>query len=98
MAKITSKMQVTVPRAIADRYGLEPGDEIEFQPAGEVIRIAIAGRRPNTGATARLRLFDAATERQRERERASARAAPVAPAATERGWTREELYERARPR
>ena len=32
MAKVTSKLQVTVPKAIADRFGIRPGDEIEFMP------------------------------------------------------------------
>jgi AbrB family looped-hinge helix DNA binding protein len=30
MAKVTSKLQVTIPKAIADRYRIRPGDEIEF--------------------------------------------------------------------
>ena len=29
-AKITSKGQVTIPKAVRDRLGLRPGDEIEF--------------------------------------------------------------------
>ena len=28
MAKVTSKLQVTLPKALADQYGIEPGDEI----------------------------------------------------------------------
>ena len=35
MAKVTSKLQVTVPRAIADRYGIRPGDDIEWIATGE---------------------------------------------------------------
>ena len=30
MAKVTSKFQVTVPKTIADRYSIGPGDEIEW--------------------------------------------------------------------
>ena len=30
MSRVTSKLQVTVPRAIAQRYGIRPGDEIRF--------------------------------------------------------------------
>ncbi len=48
MSKVTSKLQVTIPKVIAEQYGIKPGDEIEFVPAGEVIR----GRyvtRPSTG-------------------------------------------------
>ena len=45
MARVTSKLQVTIPKAVADRYAIEPGAEIEFEPAGDVIRV-IPRRRP----------------------------------------------------
>jgi bifunctional DNA-binding transcriptional regulator/antitoxin component of YhaV-PrlF toxin-antitoxin module len=28
MAKVTSKLQVTLPKVLAERYDIEPGDEI----------------------------------------------------------------------
>ena len=96
MAKITSKLQVTIPKAIAEQYSMAPGDEIEFVPAGEVIRVVPPGVAPLApDAATRLRLFDRATTRQRERERqgAAQRARPEG-----RGWTREELYARGRAR
>lgn len=91
---MTSKRQVTIPKAVATRFGIEPGDEIEFEAAGEVIRvIPPAARRSKLGLEERLRLFDAATERQcrrnEERRSGGTRAEP-----TDRGWTREELYTR----
>lgn len=98
MSKVTSKRQVTIPKAVADRYGIGSGDEIEFEPAGEVIRlIPPSGKRPTLGREERLRLFDRATERQRERE--SRRGNGVREGAEDRpaagrGWTREELYDR----
>ena len=96
MSKVTSKLQVTVPKALAERYGISPGDDIQFEEAGEVIRVVpAAAREPATGldTDARLRLFDEATARQRARE-----AGRTLRAASSRGWTREELYERGRPR
>src|SRR5579862_8579252 len=45
MARITSKFQVTVPKTIAEAYQLRPGDEIQWVPAGEVIRILPPGTR-----------------------------------------------------
>jgi len=93
MAKVTSKLQVTVPKALADRYGIEPGDEIDWQAAGDAIRVVPSRKRTRRDATTRCRLFDKATDRQREREAAQ----PPARAAG-RGWTREELYERGRAR
>jgi AbrB family looped-hinge helix DNA binding protein len=96
MAKVTSKLQVTVPKVIAEQYGIHPGDEIEWVAAGETIRIMPPGRRPPVVADPdlRLRLFDGATARQRKREVGRSGAAT----AKRRGWTREDLYRRARPR
>jgi AbrB family looped-hinge helix DNA binding protein len=92
MAKVTSKLQVTVPKALADRYHIEPGDEIEWEAAGDAIRV-VPARTRRADPASRLNLFDQATARQRERER-GARFVP----ASERGWSREDLYERGRPR
>lgn len=95
MSRVTSKLQVTVPKAVADEMGIRPGDELEWIVAGEVIRVVPARERKPLDVRSRLRWFDAATERQRERETASARA-PAKPRT--RGWTREELYDRGRAR
>jgi AbrB family looped-hinge helix DNA binding protein len=32
MSKVTSKLQITIPKALAERYGIHPGDEIDFEP------------------------------------------------------------------
>jgi AbrB family looped-hinge helix DNA binding protein len=92
MAKVTSKLQVTVPKALAERYHIEPGDEIEWEAAGDAIRV-VPGRSRRADPASRLKLFDQATARQRERERGAQFAQ-----ASERGWSREDLYERGRPR
>ncbi len=96
MAKVTSKLQLTLPKAIADQYKIRPGDDLEWMPAGEAIRVikrdAAEANEPATVAE-RLRLFDQATARQRAREMKSTKKVP-ARSAEGRGWTREELYER----
>jgi AbrB family looped-hinge helix DNA binding protein len=94
MSKVTSKLQVTIPKALAERYGIASGDEIEWEAAAEAMRIVPAGRaRKEADPRSRLKRFDEATarrdERQTERTRGRSRA---------RGWKREDLYERARPR
>jgi bifunctional DNA-binding transcriptional regulator/antitoxin component of YhaV-PrlF toxin-antitoxin module len=91
--KVTSKLQVTVPKALAERYGIDPGDEIAWEAAGDVIRVVPPRRRPVRDLAARLGLFDQATTRQKGREKATRR-----PRAKSRGWTREELYDRGRAR
>jgi bifunctional DNA-binding transcriptional regulator/antitoxin component of YhaV-PrlF toxin-antitoxin module len=93
MAKVTSKLQVTVPKALAERYAIRPGDEIAWEAAGDVIRVVPHGRRTAADAAARLRSFDKATDRQRRRNRAGALRPPAG-----RGWTRAELYDRGRAR
>jgi bifunctional DNA-binding transcriptional regulator/antitoxin component of YhaV-PrlF toxin-antitoxin module len=92
VAKVTSKLQVTVPKALAARYRLEPGAEVEWEAGGDAIRLVPAGRRRGDPAS-RLKLFDQATARQRSREAGTKRAAGPG-----RGWTREELYDRGRAR
>ncbi len=92
MSKVTSKLQVTVPKVVADQYGIRPGDEIEWIPAGDSVRIVPSSRsRPPLPLDLRLELFDQATARQRERQE---RAAPDHPARGGRGRTRDELYDR----
>ncbi len=96
MAKVTSKLQVTVPKAIADQYGIRPGDEIEWVAAGETIRVIPPGRHAlPADLDLRLRLFDAATARQQKRQ---AGRVVRAPARRGRGWRREDLYRRGRAR
>jgi AbrB family looped-hinge helix DNA binding protein len=93
MSRVTSKLQVTVPKAIADQYGIRPGDEIEWLPAGDAIRVRPVGRKaPAIDTDARLRLFDMATERQRRRQSGIRTASQP----RGRGWRREDLYERDR--
>ncbi|HTP24715.1 MAG TPA: AbrB/MazE/SpoVT family DNA-binding domain-containing protein [Anaeromyxobacteraceae bacterium] len=93
MAKVTSKLQVTMPKALAERYHIEPGDEIKWEAAGDVIRVVPPRAKPAGDLATRLKIFDQATARQRIREHAK----PLT-VATDRGWTREELYDRGRPR
>jgi bifunctional DNA-binding transcriptional regulator/antitoxin component of YhaV-PrlF toxin-antitoxin module len=99
MAKVTSKLQLTVPKAIADQYKIRPGDELDWLPAGEVIRVVKHGKedlREPMSTEQRLQLFDQATARQIKRERGTQKKS--AAGAPRRGWTREELYWRGLPR
>jgi bifunctional DNA-binding transcriptional regulator/antitoxin component of YhaV-PrlF toxin-antitoxin module len=93
MAKVTSKLQVTLPKALAEQYGIDPGDEIQWEAAGEVIRVVPTGKRATVDTKARVRIFDQATARQRAREKACPRSPSKG-----RGWTREDLYGRGRAR
>jgi bifunctional DNA-binding transcriptional regulator/antitoxin component of YhaV-PrlF toxin-antitoxin module len=106
MAKVTSKLQVTLPRRLAAQYGIEPGSDIEWQAAGEAIRVLPAGARstvvdPATNRARRLARFDAATTRQEHRQRSRGPAKQAARSKRDegdRGWTREELYDRGTTR
>ncbi len=92
MSKVTSKYQVTMPKKIADTFAIRPGDEIDRVAAGDVIRVITPGAR--TGAIDRklqLRLFDQATERLRARPVALPQDQP-----RDRGWSREDLFDRGR--
>ena len=90
---MTSKLQVTLPKALATQYGIRPGDEILWVASGDAIRIVPARNIAKKDSIAsRLELFDQATERRRRYKRATG------PVPKDRGWTREELYDRGRPR
>jgi AbrB family looped-hinge helix DNA binding protein len=92
MPKVTGKLQLTVPKAIADQYGIRPGDELQLIAAGEAIRVIPAGKNNRNEqertVKERLELFDQATQRQRRRQAKAGKV--VSP--TAQGWKREELY------
>ena len=81
---------MTIPKSIADLYGIAFGDEIEFVPAGDAIRVQRPGARAaQLDTNARLAEFDRATDRQLARQYD---APPTA--VGDRDWRREDLYER----
>lgn len=43
--RITSKGQVTVPKPIRDRLGIQPGDEVSFElaPDGRIVLTKVGG-------------------------------------------------------
>lgn len=100
MPRVTSKLQLTVPKKIADQYGIRPGDELEWIPAGESIRVELVRQKSKNGQELsqeeRLALFDANSkwldelqaEQLKEAESKGTRITRE-----NRGWTREELYE-----
>lgn len=100
MSKVTSKLQVTIPKAIAEAHGIKPGADLVFESAGDVIRIRPTGRRPErvNKLGARIAAFDEATRRQAERDRRSRKERPELFEGVARGWRREDLYGRGIPR
>lgn len=90
MSKVTSKLQVTLPKALADQYGIVPGNEIVWVAAGEVIKVLPPGSNSSKAdPQTRLKLFDQSTLRQRRRQNGKISSRKL----TARGWTREALYD-----
>lgn len=91
MSRVTQKLQVSIPKALADHYGIAPGADLVWEAAGEALRVRLTEPRASYALDdrERLRLFDSATRRQASRQAAR----KLDPAAT-RGWTRDEVYER----
>ncbi len=103
MGKVTSKLQLTVPKTIADQFGIRPGDNLEWLPAGDAIRIVPSRAHKSAESLSReerLNLFDKATLRQRKREAAVRQNGGQTPQRRprSRGWKREDLYHRGLPR
>jgi len=95
MAKVTSKLQVTIPKSLAERSGIQPGDEIDWSATNDGLRIVPSHSRTRLTIEQKLELFDRSMERQKRRQR-SRGIPPVTSAG--RGWTREDLYRRGRSR
>lgn len=96
MAKVTSKYQVTIPKVLAEKLGIEPGHDIEWSASADSIRLTPA-RTKASGLTRELRLelFDEATRRQQRRQK---RRPALRESSAGRGWRREDLYDRGRTR
>jgi bifunctional DNA-binding transcriptional regulator/antitoxin component of YhaV-PrlF toxin-antitoxin module len=92
VSKVTSKLQITPPKAFADHLGIKPGDEIDWQLAADVVWvIRVTKRRAAKNRSLRLRFFDWATRRQKERQKALDPAL-VRSSKAGFGWTQESLY------
>lgn len=87
-----SKYRVTIPKALAEKSGIEPGDDIEWSVAGEAIRLTPI-RSAHSGLSVELRLerFDRGTRRLRGRRRRS-----TSSPSDGRGVRREDLCDRGR--
>lgn len=99
MSKVTGKFQITLPKRLADTYGIKVGDEVDWLPAGDSIALVPARRTKNDVTSPRQRLvyFDRATQRQRQRERQH-QPTRIPAMGKDRGWTRAEFYTRGQPR
>jgi AbrB family looped-hinge helix DNA binding protein len=93
VGKVTSKLQITIPKAVADRLDIRPGDDLDWRVEGNAVRLEPGRVAPMT-VEQRRAMFDEMIRRQRVRTRGAARTRPR----KGRGWTREELYDRGRPR
>jgi bifunctional DNA-binding transcriptional regulator/antitoxin component of YhaV-PrlF toxin-antitoxin module len=90
VSKVTSKYQVSIPRALAERIGIRIGDELAWEDAAGTLRARVAtAAKMRMTLKERLRLFDAATARQADRDRRRR-----LPRGKGRGWKREDLYTR----
>lgn len=94
MAKVTSKLQVTLPKALADRYGIRPGAEIQWVAAGDVIHVVPAKQPRLLDPATRFKLLRATLARIDRLQTSRGFWKPT----LDRGWRREDLYTRGRPR
>ncbi len=90
MSKVTSKYQVSIPKALAERIGIRVGDELAWEDAAGTLRARVAtAPKGRMSVPERLRLFDAATARQVRRDKQR-----KLPRGKGRGRVREDLYTR----
>jgi len=96
MAKVTSKLQLTIPKVVADQYGIRPGDEVEVAASGSFIRmVPPSRRREDLSVPEKVKLFTQLLERHRHRRQSRPKARQGrAQVEADRGWKREDLYTR----
>jgi AbrB family looped-hinge helix DNA binding protein len=90
MSRVTSKLQVTLPKAIADAHNIRPGSEIQFESGMDCIRIVVGKSRSELAPEEKLRLLKEARIRQQLRNKDLRH--PTKP--VRRGWQRDYLYKR----
>lgn len=92
MSKVSSKFQISLPRELARTHRIEPGTEVFFEDAGSAIYLRCGNSRPDRDMVSdQLKRFDAAQDRQAVRNRDWS-VSDIPP--SDRGWTRDELYQR----
>jgi len=92
MSKVTSKLQVTIPKGIADQYGIRPGDEVRWEirePGPMMVPGTVS--RPRLTPEERVALFRSEMARLEEIQ-----GKRKWPRLRKRDWTREGIYEEAR--
>ena len=100
MAKVTSKLQLTIPKVVADQYGIRPGDDVVVTANGSFICMVPPSRRREDLTThERVKHFKQLLERHRNRRLIRSKARQTkGQAETDRGWKREDLYARGNSR
>jgi AbrB family looped-hinge helix DNA binding protein len=68
--QVTKKLQVTIPKKLADKTGIRPGDSVVFEESGEAITLRRAGRAEVNPAALRLVIEDMARDMERVGPRA----------------------------
>lgn len=90
MSRVTRDLEVKVPKDIVQQFGIKPGDEIEWHPEGDEIRLTLSSPEKRLSVEERLAIFEESIRLQRVREQKLGSVEP----AEDRGWTRDELYDR----
>ena len=89
MSKVTTKLQVTIPKVIAEQLRIRPGDEVRWEVlARGALMVAETAVRPRLSPSERAALFREMVRRQMERQRGR-----KWKRTKDRGWTRADLYE-----
>lgn len=89
MPKVTSKLQFTIPKAVAEKARVRVGDELDCQAVGNVILLRPRRPHPCLSVEERLASFDASIAATDLRW-----AGWSGPVPTDRGWTRADAYGR----
>ena len=89
MAKVTRKLQITIPKALADRAGIRAGQDIAWYADEGGLRVV-----PVADGPSELSPVERAREFMRIVAEHRRPASPGVDRSADRGWMREDLYDR----
>lgn len=98
MAKIKKEGHLPVPKALAEQFGIHPGESIRFEKVGNGILLSTDAPLDSSVIEKRLESFDRATRRMEVKPVPTVKRKPRSKSIhpDDRGWSREELYLRGR--
>lgn len=94
MTKVTKKLQITIPAALAADYGIRPGMDVKIEPAGEFIQIRVVRSLQEAELNAAKEKVISLQEIFARHDKRIRLTSPKSTKGSDRDWKRDNLYDR----